>query len=121
MLTEDKILEHANLLLEKRTLTPAEYHGWVSGAIWAMRECEEEIDQLVEDKKYLGITISNAAEWSAKQTKEIADLADCLKCLKDSLETMHKDAKAINKSFKLLPAERAAIDKANELLKKYEK
>lgn len=92
MLTEDKILEHANFLLEKRTLTPAEYPGWISGATWANGENKE----------------------------QIGEFAACLKSLKESLETMHKDAKAINKSFKLLPSEKTALEKAGELLKKYE-
>lgn len=50
MLTEEKILEHANLLLEKRTLTNADYPGWVQGAIWAMRELEVEIAELERQK-----------------------------------------------------------------------
>lgn len=46
MLTEDKIIQHANLLLEKRTLTNADYPGWVQGAMWTMRESEVEIEEL---------------------------------------------------------------------------
>ena len=81
MLTEDKIIEHANFLLEKRTLTPAEYPGWISGATWANGYNAEELEQLIEDKKYLSLTISNAAEWSKKQSAEIAELVAALKHL----------------------------------------
>lgn len=51
MLTEEKILEHANLLLEKRTLTLAEYPGWVQGATWAMREMEAKVAELERQKE----------------------------------------------------------------------
>lgn len=78
MLTEDKIIEHANFLLEKRTLTPAEYPGWISGATWAMREMEVKISELERQKElYLQnwAAISKIVSQDAKEFQRKYDAA----------------------------------------------
>lgn len=74
MLTEEQIIQHANLLLDKRTLTPAEYHGWISGATWANGENKEEIQDLQDKVFNLKIKAGNLGE-------QIAELVAALKHL----------------------------------------
>lgn len=56
-----------------------------------------------------------------EQLAEIAELVAALKSLKEQFEVLYKDAKsATNNSFKLLPDEKAALQTAEKLIKKYE-
>lgn len=104
MLTEKQIEEWAKLQY-KYVYSAEEENAAITGATWANEYNMEEIEQLIEDKKYLSLTISNAAEWSEKQSAEIAELVAALK----HLNGVCRDNFGISDP------------QVSELLKKYEK
>lgn len=138
MLTEDKIIEHANFLLEKRTLTPAEYHGWISGATWANGENAQHLAKIEMVKesylKHWNMCIENGRQcekdWTRKhdavlklvqiykdqsgsQKEQIAELVAELKNLSYAAQTTGGTA-GVDRGLM------AAISDAEQVLKKYE-
>ena len=64
----------------------------------------------------------HGAKWANEQNSiEIAELVEVVKSLKAGYEVLMQDVKTINKHFKPFPQEKAALSRADELIKKYGK
>jgi len=129
MLTEDKIIEHANFLLDKKTLMPAEYPGWISGATWANGENAQHLAKIERVKelylRHWNLCIENSKrddkKWNSKYVAAL-ELAQEYKDQSDSQKEQIAELVAALKHLNGVCRANFGIGdpQVSELLKRYE-